>query len=219
MYDYLRDTELFSERKERLLDCACVRELWHLLAISVGRQAVEVAERYADGFATVQQLHDVQARALVLADAETAQAFQGQPNSYSAYSAAAAVAWEFRDGADPLKHAADAIAWTGIVGNGPPHRREANERRRAVLRDQADLVRDVFGNPFQLLSFDARLRSIDVVALATTIYDDRAFDRLPILADALMDAGCTNDDIISHCHSPGPHVRGCWVVDLILGKQ
>ena len=55
--------------------------------------------------------------------------------------------------------------------------------------------------------------------VAATIYDDRAFDRLPILADALEDAGCDDHDILAHCRGPGPHVRGCWVVDLVLGKS
>jgi hypothetical protein len=58
-----------------------------------------------------------------------------------------------------------------------------------------------------------------VIALAEAIYDERAFDRLPILADALEEAGCTNADILNHCRQPGEHVRGCWVVDLILGKE
>jgi hypothetical protein len=58
-----------------------------------------------------------------------------------------------------------------------------------------------------------------VIALAKGIEDERAFDRLPILADALQDAGCDNADILDHCRGPGPHVRGCWVVDLVLGKE
>ena len=58
-----------------------------------------------------------------------------------------------------------------------------------------------------------------VLGLAQAIYDERAFDRLPILADALEDAGCTDAAILEHCRGPGPHVRGCWVVDLLLGKQ
>jgi hypothetical protein len=58
-----------------------------------------------------------------------------------------------------------------------------------------------------------------VVALARGIYDDRAFDRLAILADALQDAGCDNADVLGHCRGPGPHVRGCWVVDLLLGNS
>jgi len=57
-----------------------------------------------------------------------------------------------------------------------------------------------------------------VVSLAEGIYAERAFDRLPILADALQDAGCENTDVLDHCRGPGPHVRGCWVVDLVLGK-
>jgi len=57
-----------------------------------------------------------------------------------------------------------------------------------------------------------------VLHLAQAIYDDRAFDQLPILADALQEAGCTSREVLDHCRSPGPHVRGCWVVDLILGK-
>ena len=55
--------------------------------------------------------------------------------------------------------------------------------------------------------------------VARAIYEERAFERLPLLADALEDTGCTNEDILSHCHQPGEHVRGCWVVDLLLGKS
>ena len=55
--------------------------------------------------------------------------------------------------------------------------------------------------------------------MAQSIYDARAFDRLPLLADALEDAGCADADILSHCRTPGEHVRGCWVVDLLLGKS
>ena len=58
-----------------------------------------------------------------------------------------------------------------------------------------------------------------VINLAQAIYDDRAFDRMPILADALEDAGCDNADILAHCRQPGEHFRGCWVVDLVLGKR
>jgi hypothetical protein len=83
------------------------------------------------------------------------------------------------------------------------------------------LIRDVFGNPFRPVVLDASWLSwsdCTVVKLAQAIYDDRVFDRLPILADALEEAGCTNADILSHCRGPGPHIRGCWTVDQILGR-
>jgi hypothetical protein len=83
------------------------------------------------------------------------------------------------------------------------------------------LVRDIFGNPFRPVSVDpAWLRWNDgtAVAIARRVYDERRFEDLPILADALEEAGCTSGDILEHCRGPGPHVRGCWVVDLLLGK-
>jgi hypothetical protein len=81
-----------------------------------------------------------------------------------------------------------------------------------------DLVRDVFGNPFRPVNTVPAWLTSTVVELARGIYEERAFDRLPILADALQDAGCDSTDILDHCRGPGPHVRGCWVVDLVLGK-
>jgi hypothetical protein len=85
--------------------------------------------------------------------------------------------------------------------------------------EQAALLRCVAGYPFLPAALDPAWRTSDVVSLAAGIYAERAFDRLPILADALMDAGCCADNFQSHLRSPGPHVRGCWVVDLILGKS
>jgi len=68
-------------------------------------------------------------------------------------------------------------------------------------------------------SLDPLWRTSTVIALAKGINEEKAFDRLPILADALQDAGCENDDVLDHCRGAGPHVRGCWVVDLLLGKE
>jgi hypothetical protein len=81
------------------------------------------------------------------------------------------------------------------------------------------LIRDIVGNPFRPVAVDPVWLTDSAVGLAQAIYDDRAFDRLPILADALQDAGCENADILDHCREEGPHVRGCWVVDLVLGKN
>jgi hypothetical protein len=84
---------------------------------------------------------------------------------------------------------------------------------------QTTLLRCVFGNPFRPVSIDPAWLTPDVKQLAEAIYDDRAFDLLPVLADALEDAGWHDPDILNHCRQPGEHVRGCWVVDLILGKE
>ena len=87
---------------------------------------------------------------------------------------------------------------------------------------QLALIRDLFGNPFRLPTVNSSWltwNSGTVCKLAELIYAERAFDRLPILADALEEAGCTDAAILEHCRGPGPHVRGCWVVDLVLGKS
>jgi hypothetical protein len=80
------------------------------------------------------------------------------------------------------------------------------------------ILRCVFGNPFRPVAVDPNWLTSTVLALAQGIYEERAFDRLPILADALQDAGCDNEDILNHCRDIGPHARGCCVVDLVLGK-
>ena len=88
------------------------------------------------------------------------------------------------------------------------------ERRAQYL-----LVNDIFGNPFRPIVADLLWLTPTVQSIAASIYQDRAFDRLPILADALEEAGCTNADVLLHCRKPAEHVRGCWVVDLVLGKK
>ncbi len=84
---------------------------------------------------------------------------------------------------------------------------------------QVLLIRDIFGNPFRPVAFDPVWNTSTVVALAQGMYAERDFSAMPILADALQDAGCDNDDVLNHCRGPGPHVRGCWVVDAILSKS
>lgn len=82
------------------------------------------------------------------------------------------------------------------------------------------LIRDIFGPlPFRPVTFDPAWRTATVTSLAQAIYDQRAFDRMTILADALEDAGCTSKEILEHCRSASEHVRGCWAVDLVLGKE
>jgi hypothetical protein len=90
------------------------------------------------------------------------------------------------------------------------------EREQAA---HADLLRDIFGNPFRPVTFHSSWLTPTVLDLAKSIYDERAFDRMPILADALEDAGCNNPDILDHCRQPAEHAGGCWCLDLILGKE
>ena len=107
--------------------------------------------------------------------------------------------------------------WADVIA-GSPWQGVFNAERKA----QAALLRDILGNPFRPTAIDPGVLSWSdgtVAHLARSIYDERAFDRMPILADALEGAGCDNADILAHCRAPGEHVRGCWVVDLVLGKK
>jgi len=81
------------------------------------------------------------------------------------------------------------------------------------------LLREIIGSPFRPVRVAPRWLTSPVVTLAATMYESREFTPMPILADALEEAGCDNPDVLTHCRGPGPHVRGCWVVDLILGKS
>ncbi|WP_239465836.1 hypothetical protein [Gemmata sp. SH-PL17] len=80
-------------------------------------------------------------------------------------------------------------------------------------------VRDMFGNPFRSTGIKRHWRTSTALTLASQMYESRDFSAMPILADALQDAGCDSTDVLSHCRGDGPHVRGCWVVDLVLRKE
>lgn len=87
------------------------------------------------------------------------------------------------------------------------------------LATQASILRDIFGNPFRPVTFDPAWMTATAVRLGATMYESRDFVAMPILGDALEDSGCTNREILDHCRSEGPHVRGCWVLDLLLLKE
>jgi hypothetical protein len=109
--------------------------------------------------------------------------------------------------------------WKTIVWQRGRAWRRGNPAWQSERAVHAQFVRDIFGNPFQNVKFSKKWRTTDVVQLATGIYEERTFDGMPILADALQDAGCASADILDHCRGPGPHARGCWVVDLVLEKS
>ena len=194
MLKFLRETT--SDRKLRLFAVACCQTYRAYLDDERSWAAVEVASQVADG---------------------TVEPSDRERSFLEAYHAAN---WTY----DP-DAAAEVAAYT--CGN----RDQLNEVPQRVLATFAfdihdnprqlgyQLLRDIFINPFRLVSLNPSWLSSNVVDLARTIYEERAFVRLPILADALMDAGCENPDILEHCRGVGPHVRGCWVIDLLLGKE
>ena len=122
-----------------------------------------------------------------------------------AYGSLAGIVWNTAQAAAFQK----GLSFVMRMSGGDPENRTLN----------AMLLRDIVGNPFRPFSVDPAWLTSTVVTLATGIYEQRAFDRMPILADALQDAGCEDADILNHCRGGGPHVRGCWVVDLLLGKS
>lgn len=227
-----------SDRKLRLFACACCRQMWHLLADVMSRRAVEVAERYADGGATKQEL----------------------AAAWEVASVAAWAAWE-------TAWAAWEAAWAAWEAAREAARAAMNVARDAAKKQKAALLRDIIGNPWKLqgLLLDRRWLTPAVVSLTKAAYEERPGrvcetchghgdwieehlsqsrvvghsrigclachntgriedgeldnNRLAVLADALDDAGCDNEMILTHLRSEGPHVRGCWVLDLLLGKE
>jgi hypothetical protein len=96
----------------------------------------------------------------------------------------------------------------------------AGEQAKGLRRTYMGILRDVVGNPFRPVSFDPSWLTPTVTTLARQMYDTRDFSAMPILADALEDSGCADGQVVlGHCRGPGPHVRGCFVVDALLGKR
>lgn len=118
---------------------------------------------------------------------------------------------------DAYRSARSSVDWVIAGDSGPLDLSDLYQKDLAARA--TGLAREVFGNPFRPVTVDPGWLTSDVCSLARGIYDERAFDRMPILADALQDAGCANNEVLSHCRDANQvHVRGCWVVDLLLGK-
>jgi hypothetical protein len=216
-----------SARRRRLFACACCRTARALLDDKPTWEAVLLAERFADGLATARELDDAREAVNQL----YADTYERVPRHAirATIRCSITAAKDLRQLNFTWADVALALELTSIP---PDELYEASEEWEDAANnpfwetdlipgeEMAHLLRDIVGNPFQRVAFDPAWRTSDVVALARGIYDDRAFDRMPILADALQDAGCNNRDILNHCRNTSKlHTRGCWVVDLALGKS
>ncbi len=216
MLEYLRERGQLSERKARLFAVATARAVWPWMPDARSREAVEVGERYADGLVGQKALRAVRREAFA--------AGRASPPRSSAYTAAV-VALDVCLNTRRHDRLQLVVATAGcarsliftVLGDAAGW---------AAGKAQCDLLRDAFGNPFRPVAVPRPWLTPAVVSLAQAAYDNRELPagtlenaRLAILADALEEAGCDSADVLVQCRSPGPHVRGCWVVDLVLGKE
>jgi hypothetical protein len=225
--------EKASGRKLRLFAVACCRRVLHLLD-ETHRATADLAEEYADA-PRRGALHAARGvcrpSGLQIMNEVVRAPTRARYCLSEARVWASSAVWEAAranpaTAAQAHRAAATAVGWCQKADE-EKRRRTTRPLLRAgeaddEARSQADLVRDIFGNTFcrprvkrHWLKWDGGT----VVQVARAVYDGRAFDRLPILADALEEAGCDNADILNHCRRPAEHVRGCWVVDLLLGKE
>jgi hypothetical protein len=224
-----------GDRKVRLFAAACCRRVWASLEHEEFRDAVRKAESFADGHvdrAEMLEAHE-KARAIFITlrgrdngpcGALTSSCFPAPPKSIFERIADALDEpwWEDElDKGDPLgpalvtsRHAQRAAAELAGLKHVSDPPAEVAERL-----EQAALVRCLFGNPFRARPECGVWLTSEVKALAESIYAERAFDRMRLLADTLEASGCTNADVIEHCRSDRAHARGCWVVDLLLGQD
>jgi hypothetical protein len=192
-------------RRTYLFAAACLRRIWPLLPGPQSKLVVSLLEQLADREVTFDEV--TAAREAVKQEGYAVET--GGKRDPSVHAAMAAGEW------DPEFIAEEAAEASALAQAGTPDGVSLPE----VLA-QAGLVRDIFGNPFRPVSFSEEWRTSTAVALAGQMYESRDFSAMPILADALQDAGCDSDDILNHCRDEkATHVRGCWVVDLVLGKS
>jgi hypothetical protein len=218
MLQFLADRGFVSERKLRLFAVACCRLIWELILDAKSREAIEVAERFADGLASEREIARLSGGRYRLATSLTR----------CLSSATAAVGWAV---AHPItasetqlccRHVADATFYHLVDSGNYRKTRHHFEQMMdgfsaARNREQADYIRDIFPTPFHPVSFDSSWRTETVVSLTRSMYESRDFSAMPLLADALMDADCNEAEVLEHCRGNDPHVRGCFVVDFCLG--
>jgi hypothetical protein len=226
---YYSDSQV-SDRKLRLYGCACCRRIWHNLVDPRSKAAVEAAEELADGLTE---------------DDEVPLPGEDEPEVMPVTEQRQMSRVEF-DRLDPAKRTELSAAWAAHAVNRADdgwqfydhledvisHCLEAAKAQAFGLSQEAlagtlaDLLRDVVGNPFRAVGVDSSWLTPTVRSLAEAAYDTRNLPsgnlesaRLVVLADALEEAGCSEEDILDHLRSPGPHVRGCWPLDQLLKKE
>ena len=215
LLEFLRDKA--SDRKFRLFAVACHRRLWHRFEDERTRRAIELAERMADEAVDAnqwKQVHDAAYSAWQEAWSASLAAQQKAPRGTPEVERLVWVdhftgeGWVALEDGWEAAYSATGVDWDDELADEPRH--------------QLALLHDIMGNPFEPVAVDPSWRSWNngaVVSVAHAIYQQRAFDHLPTLGDALQEAGCSNSDILAHCRTPSEHARGCWVVDLVLGKE
>jgi hypothetical protein len=193
----LLETGDHDPRRWQMFACACC---WRILPMldDRSRQAVAVAERLAEVPAFAGEIEN----ASHLAHSAVLALWRAGTNDCLAYAAMAAHYALIR----PRRvYAYAALA----AGSG----------QDAERRVQADLLRDVFGNPFRAVRLDAAWRTPTVLAIAEDIYHNDTYSEMPVLGDALEDAGCDDLDVLDHARLARPHVRGCWLIDGLLARN
>jgi hypothetical protein len=193
MMEFLREEE--RSRKLRLFAVACCRQVERRLAAASAARLLDLAESEGGLSRSLSRaIEEFFRDPMVAVMGNLSEAIDGAIHA---------------DPYEAARGALNALVWFEEDQLGDPGR----ERH-------ARLVREIFGNPFRAVTFVPEWRTSTAVALAQQMYEARDFSAMPILADALQDAGCDNDDILNHCRDAGvTHVRGCWVVDLVLGKE
>lgn len=199
-----------SDRQFYLVAAGCVRQVEAHLSNERFRDLLPLIERFADGQASRSELGRAHRQAQNEVQ-ERIQALQREGLSLDRASKRWAADVAAAHAAMPGGgwQAACSALWEAVrVG-----------KRADLWPRQCDLLRDIFGNPFQPVVIETSWRTSNVLGVARHCYEERRFDNLPILADALADAACTHADILAHCRQPGEHARGCWVLDLLLGRK
>ncbi len=216
MLEFLRGK--VSDRKLRLFGCACCRGVSNHFEDQRYWQLLDVAEQFTDSAVTDSERSEARKVSVVAAEGRDVTSSPSKPKYQRRQ--ASALYWSLaRESFDAALNTPKLIVEAFIWQAGGHAACDWAKIRLTQFLVQTKLLRDIFGNPFRPVVADPAWLTPTVVSIADALYRDRAFDRLPILADALAEAGCTDADLLLHCRQPGEHVRGCWAVDLVLGRR